>query len=68
MHYHSINHLSELTPDSTRNTCEPMSEIYQKHGLTAKVPASSAEAFLIANADILEPRRIKTRGPKRQRE
>lgn len=68
MHYHSIDRLSELNPDDTMDDCEPMSHIYLKHGLTVKVSAPSTEAFLVANADILEPRHIKTRGPRRQRE
>ena len=46
MHHQSIDRLSELNPDGTTDTCEPMSHIYLKHGLTAKVPASSAGSFL----------------------
>ena len=48
MHHQSTNHLSKLNSDDTTNACEPMSHIYLKHGLTAKVPASCAEAFLVA--------------------
>ena len=65
MHHQSTNHLSKLNSDDTTNACEPMSHIYLKHGLTAKVPASCAEAFLVANADILEPRHIKLKGRRR---
>jgi hypothetical protein len=44
---------------------EPISSIYLRHGLTAKVPSSMAEKFLIDNEEILESRKIPVRGKRR---
>jgi hypothetical protein len=55
----------ELSSARNNEHCESISYIYLKGGKIAKVPSSSAEAFLIANEDILEPRHIKTKGKRR---
>jgi uncharacterized phage-associated protein len=65
LHYF-LDRLEELDSGESKDYCESTSYIYLKEGQVAQVPSSKAEAFLIANQDILEPKQIKTRGQRRR--
>jgi uncharacterized phage-associated protein len=66
MQHHFLARLEELDSDKSSGECESISYVYLKGGQVAKVPSSKAEAFLIDNEDILEPKQIRTRGRRRQ--
>lgn len=66
MQHYFLDRLEELDLGENKDYCELTSYIYLKEGQVAQVPSSKAEAFLIANEDILEPKQIKTRGQRRR--
>jgi hypothetical protein len=56
----------ELSSERNNEHSESTSLIYLRGGKIDKVPSSSAETFLIANEDVMEPRHIKTKEKRRR--